>query len=162
MNADDIIVKRLGREDAEAIVGWRHPGAFAVYDVGADALAKLLDPRNRYFGIHRAGELIGHVCLGPEARVPGLAVLEGADDLGIGIRPDLTGRGQARTLLPALLAAIRDHLTQATVRVTIVAWNLRAQAAARAVGFVPDGEVENANSRYVVMTLSLTQIDSDG
>jgi hypothetical protein len=46
------------------------------------------------------------------------------------------------------------------LRVTIAAWNVRAQAAARATGFAQAGEIENANGRHAVMSLRLTEIHS--
>ncbi len=150
--SEPIVLRPLRGADAEAILAWRYAGQYAIYDPGAGDLPTLIDPANRFFAVLRGRELIGHVCLGAEARVPGLEEAPDADDLGFGLRPDLVGRGNARRLLPELLAVLAPVLARPQVRVVIAAWNERARAAARRAGFQPAGELENANGRYVVLT----------
>jgi ribosomal-protein-alanine N-acetyltransferase len=46
----------------------------------------------------------GYACFGREARVPGLAERPKVLDVGVGMRPELTGEGRGRAFSRAVLA----------------------------------------------------------
>src|SRR4051794_39826049 len=84
--------------DAEAVAGWRYPGEYAFYDATADPadLALLLDPAGwgtRYFAADLDGKLAGFFEFKPAAGE--------VHELGLGLRPDLTGRGLGAAFLAA-------------------------------------------------------------
>src|ERR1700742_4539814 len=144
----------LTEADALSVVGWRYPGRYSVYDGGEGGRAVLTDPGDRFFAIREAGRgFIGHVCVGVEARVPGLGPVDGVDDIGVGLDPAVVGQGRARALLPAVLGALAaaSELRGPVLRVVVAEWNERAQAAARAAGFVLAGRYENEHGSYVLM-----------
>jgi len=86
------------------------------YDMVNDleGLEELVDPPARRRGYCAAlsaedGELllVGFVCFGPGEQVPGFDYADdGSADVGLGLRPDLTGRG-LESLLPGLEFARR-------------------------------------------------------
>lgn len=85
---------------AKAITTWIYPAPYDLYNMDDDeeTLSELLDG-SYYASINEEGELIGFICIGDAARVPGgyLAGIYGNEqvmDIGLGMRPDLTGRGQ--------------------------------------------------------------------
>ena len=84
-------------------------------------------------------EVVGFACFGLEARVPGLDALPGVLDVGVGMRPDLTGRGKGR----AFASAVLDHGWQVpgTVRLRAVVqdWNARGRALLERLGFHETG-----------------------
>lgn len=139
-------------EDAQAIVSWRYHPDYATYDLEPAHVQMLTDPANRYFAIRHDGELVGHVCLGPEARVAGLSADPDAEDIGLGFRPDLVGKGTAREMLPLVLGALSGTVHASRLRAVVASWNERAQAAARNVGFEPVGEHVNSAGRYVILS----------
>ena len=143
-----LVVRPLTLEDAQDIVTWRYPPPYELYNTPPDEqqemIAYLLHPENRCFAIkHVDTRLIGFVSLGQDARVPGGDYSLNALDLGIGIRPDLTGRGQGKQFLEVVVEFARaqnpppEHL-----RVTVAAFNERAQRLVRGAGFV---EVQRFN-----------------
>ena len=79
-----------------------------VYDVTGP-----LDPAEGFWAVlDEAGEVAGYACFGLEARVPGLAERPGVLDVGVGMRPDLTGQGRGRAFAEAVLAhghAVTGH-----------------------------------------------------
>ena len=81
----------MGQADAEELASWRYPGIYSFYDVSADPddQTELLDPRRRqdaYFSASVPGfGLIGFAYLKPRKG--------GALELGLGLRPECTGRG---------------------------------------------------------------------
>jgi [ribosomal protein S18]-alanine N-acetyltransferase len=89
----------LEQADAEAVASWRYPEPYGFYDWPVDPgdLAELLDPDARRRGGYHAvvdddRELTGFVAC-TEA--------EGVAELGLGLRPDHTGRGLGGAFLAA-------------------------------------------------------------
>ncbi len=89
------------------------------------------------------GTPAGFVCFGAEAQVVGAhdAGLYGADalDIGLGLRPDLTGLG----LGSAFFAACVDHASRTrsprSLRLAVAEFNTRAIVVYRRAGFAPVG-----------------------
>ena len=83
-------IRQMSQQDAEEVATWRYEGAYAFYDADADAndLALLLSDEvreNRYFSTFAEdGGLIGFF----EFKQDGKTI-----ELGLGLRPDDTGRG---------------------------------------------------------------------
>ena len=109
----------------------------------------MLDPVNRYRSVRAEGELVGYVCVGPDARVAGQEAAPEIDDIGYGFRPDLTGRGIASRWLPEVLELLSDLLVAPRQRVVIAAWNERSQTVVRRLGFEPLRSFENDQGRWV-------------
>lgn len=158
-----LVIRPLMLAEALAIGAWRYPAPYAVYDGHADpeTLAELLDPANPYYAV-LAGpdrDLWGYFCFGPPARVGGdrFAALYTPDalDVGLGLRPDLTGRGLGLDFLQTGLAFARERFAPARFRLTVAAFNRRALAVYERAGFratrtftVEDGAVHR---EFVVM-----------
>ncbi|HTW11634.1 MAG TPA: VOC family protein [Solirubrobacteraceae bacterium] len=147
-----VTVSPFGPTDAEQFAQWRYEGEYSFYDSSPTDADAALKPENRYYAVRRNGELIAHVCVGPEARVAGMKAEPGVDDIGFGLRPDLTGHGEFRTLLPEIMDALVPELTAPAQRVVVAAWNDRALSAARHAGFDATGSVVNNLGRWIVLT----------
>ena len=78
-------VRDLTPADAEQIAGWHYDGPWQVYDMREGE--PLPSAASGYFAISddRDGTLIGFICLGAEARVPGLDGAEGIVDIGASV-----------------------------------------------------------------------------
>lgn len=132
---------------ARAIHGWFYESPYDVYDLAAEPVEDLvqafLDPQNAYYAIHdEEGDLVGYCCFGPDARVPGGGYGRDAVDVGLGLRPDLTGQGRGAGYVRAVLDFARLRLSPAgggadlpTFRVTVAEFNRRAQRVWEKVGF---------------------------
>src|SRR5579862_175405 len=130
--------------DARAIMAWRYPGPYAVYSAGADGdadeaamLAEYLDTRSPYFAVRHAeidpsGAVVGFFCYGSSAGVisdgsaPHLLEADGSLDAGLGLRPDLTGRGLGLDFVLAGLAFGAERYHPARFRFYTLAFNQRA------------------------------------
>lgn len=130
----------LTATDARAMFSWRYPPPFDFYDLSTgemdEVLRGLLDPVNAYMAVRdAAGAFIGYGCLGPDGQVPEGDYRAEALDIGIGLRPDLTGRGLGPGVLALLLAEARSRWEVTTFRATIAAFNLRSQRLFARLGF---------------------------
>ena len=122
----------LTQADAEAMVAWHYPEPYAFYDWAADAddLAELLDPARRgdMWAIgDPAGELIGFFSF--KAKEPGRI------ELGLGLRPDHTGRGLGPSFLEAGLDHARSHHDPEWFSLAVATFNRRAITVYERAGF---------------------------
>jgi [ribosomal protein S18]-alanine N-acetyltransferase len=147
-------VRPLETRDAEAVASWRYQGPWSIYDprpgdepisvvAGYDAV------------VDDAGSLVGFVCVGQEARVPGLAEADGTIDIGVGMRPDLVGRGLGRHFGAVVLDHVRARHGDRPLRAVVQGWNERSLRLARGLGFRDAGTHECVQDgklvRYVLL-----------
>ncbi len=133
--AEPFSLRPLRPEDGMDIATWRYPGAWALYDAVEAPRAD-----EGYWAVLDADDrLVGFACFGAEARVPGMDELPGTLDVGLGMRPELTGRGHGAALGRAVVAHARAVAPGERLRCSVQAWNERSLRVARASGFA-DGE----------------------
>jgi len=130
----------LDRAAAIEIASWQYEPPYDVYNMspqpGDGTIEALIDPRLAYHGLYNAeGRLDAFCCFGLDARVPGGDYKQDALDVGLGLRPDLTGRGQGIHAARAALDHARQTCAPRAFRVTIAAFNTRAQRVWAKLGF---------------------------
>lgn len=149
--------------DARAIAGWRYPAPHDFYDLDPEGWWNLLDPAagcvavdlaavagpapfDRAAGLGgRAGLSgpAGFAVFGAEARVRGAeeAGLYGAAalDVGLGLRPDLTGQGLGVGFVEAVLDYAAARFDPPAFRLSVAAFNERAIRTYHRVGFAAVG-----------------------
>ena len=137
----------MNADYAHAIADWRYEGIYTFYDMEQDVqdLEELLDPRSwadRYYAVTDDQEdLIGFFCFERERE----AVV-----IGLGLRPDLTGKGWGLAFFEAGLEFAQKKYRPATFVLSVATFNQRAINVYRKAGF-EDAEVflqETNNSRY--------------
>lgn len=141
MSAHSFVIRAMTENDAHAISGWRYDGIYAFYDAVADRqdLAELLDPAQwgtQYFAADAGQELVGFFVfkLGPDA----------VAEVGLGLRPDLTGQGIGQRFVDAGLRYAAHALGAAGYVLAVAAFNERAIAVYRRAGFA---EIERYQHR---------------
>ena len=131
----------ITRADAQAISRWSYDGPYAVYDGNPTSVVALLEPRYLYHSVHdELGELVGYFCFGEDARVSagrtsGLYDREDALDVGLGMRPDLTGRGLGEEFVRAGLQFADETFSPPAFRLTVATFNKRAISVYERAGF---------------------------
>jgi ribosomal-protein-alanine N-acetyltransferase len=126
----------MNAQYALAITTWRYPPPYDCYDMtGADpdVLA------SSFFALLDADEFIGFRSFGADGQVPGWDYDNSALDTGGGLRPDLTGVGLGRQAIQTGLDFGRSRFRPPAFRVTIAAFNQRAQRVVQALGFQKAG-----------------------
>jgi ribosomal-protein-alanine N-acetyltransferase len=126
------LFRQMDDADAREISGWRYEPPYDFYDLTADPadLAELLDAECRrgvYFSV-----------LGEEDRPVGFFRFEKKDetvDVGLGLRPDLTGRGLGAEFVLAGLAFAREWFSPQRFTPSVATFNARAIDVYERVGF---------------------------
>ena len=117
---------------AHALAAWHYPDSYAFYDWVSDPddLAELLDPlswEERYWAVRDdRGDLVGFFEFGHDGDTV---------ELGLGLRPDLTGRGLGRSFVLAGMAFARGRFAPAQFRLAVAAFNERAITVYERAGF---------------------------
>jgi len=128
---------------ARDILGWRYDAPYAFYNADPatidDDLLELLG--GSYWSAHDAsGRLVGFFTAGPSAQVPGGHLhgvyTQDALDVGLGMRPDLTGRGAGLQFVLAGLEFLREERTPVAFRLAVAVENVRAIRVYERAGFV--------------------------
>jgi [ribosomal protein S18]-alanine N-acetyltransferase len=122
----------MTQEDAVEVSGWRYPPPYDFYDATADAgdLAELLDPELRGGNYLAASGVSGDVVGFAQLVADG-----GTVDVGLGLRPDLTGRGLGAGFLDAVLAEARSRHAPDRLTLSVAAFNRRAIVVYERAGF---------------------------
>lgn len=152
-------------EEARTVLAWRYPALGLGYDPADDDLesdvAALLRPDFHYYAAHdETGRLVGFCCFGEDARVPGGDYALPALDVGLGLNPELTGRGLAHGFLEEILALGIALFAPEFFRATVAAVNVRSLRLFEGAGFYfiqtfVSGEVRN--HRFHVLLRAVQQ-----
>lgn len=160
--ADTRIVPRLQRHAAE-ISRWRYEGEYAFYTPAMPVEAVSPEQRTEegeFAWIDRNGALLGHVSYGADGRIPtaeGYVYGEDHLDMGLGLRPDLCGRGLGEEFVKLCLAFARETYGAGRFRLSVAAFNARAIKVYKRVGFSLECEVTNSyfGNKFYIMTFSV-------
>jgi RimJ/RimL family protein N-acetyltransferase len=154
----DFIFKEMTQEEAREIAAWRYDPPYDFYGLAKEPedLDEILDPEKRkdYFSATSGGELVGYFCFGAEARVPGGDYSAEAVDVGLGMRPDITGKGLGREFLESGLAFAETRFSPASFRLSVADFNARAITVYERAGFEKTGRfIQNTNGAGRPFTL---------
>jgi [ribosomal protein S18]-alanine N-acetyltransferase len=143
----------MSEADVRAIQTWRYEGEYTVYNVGGDGddPSELLDRRSPYYAARdERGELVGYFCFGTAAAImgndePGIYGEDRSVLVGLGLRPDLTGKGLGLAFVQAGLAFGKEHFAPTAFRLFVMTFNQRAIRVYERAGFERVGVVMQPN-----------------
>ncbi|WP_409276062.1 GNAT family N-acetyltransferase [Neobacillus sp. SCS-31] len=123
----------MTQKQAEAIAfNWHFDGQYSFYNMDADQddLEEFLNPKKREnskFAVTEADELVAFFSYGKVSEV--------TFDIGLGMRPDLTGKGNGMEFLKAIINFIKSEFKPEKITLSVAAFNQRAIKLYRKVGF---------------------------
>jgi [ribosomal protein S18]-alanine N-acetyltransferase len=155
---DRLVVRALTDADSQDIAGWRYSGPWQRYDQRPeDGLLEAYDGYHAVVG-DPGGELVGFLCIGEEARVPGISEEPDVVDVGVGMHPELVGQGYGARFGEAVLEHLRTG-GASRARAVVQSWNERSIRAARRMGFVETARhvcrQDGRDVEYVVLGMEL-------
>jgi ribosomal-protein-alanine N-acetyltransferase len=121
----------MSQEAARKISGWHYAPPYSFYDTDHDPedREELLDPerrKGRYFSAFEQRELAGFFSFDLE---------NGSVELGLGLRPDLTGRGLGLGFVLAGLGFAEERFSPSDFRLSVATFNHRAIRVYEKAGF---------------------------
>jgi [ribosomal protein S18]-alanine N-acetyltransferase len=137
------VIRPMTADDAHVVAAWRYDDPYSFYDWDCDPedLAELLDPwewGRRYFAADDAeGELAGFFVIKPS---------DGVAEIGLGLRPALTGRGLGAAFLDAGLRFAAERFGARSFALAVAAFNHRAITVYERAGFREVRRYEHATN----------------
>jgi ribosomal-protein-alanine N-acetyltransferase len=123
----------MSEEEATEIATWRYESPYSFYDATADAddLALLLGKESREGGYFSA--------LAEDALAGFFSFQSELEDviIGLGLHPDLTGRGHGLEFVEAGMAFARERFGPTRFRLSVATFNERAIRVYERAGFIP-------------------------
>ena len=152
--------QEMTEENAQIIVQWRYVAPYDYYNpdprCAVENTQRLLIPHNPYYSIQsRTSGLAGFCCFGAEGQVSGGDYSNGALDIGLGMRPDLTGMGKGHDFLMAILDFTAQAFYPPAYRVSVAEFNDRAIQLYGNSGFKRVGRFQSQSDGRMFMQMVL-------
>ncbi|MCM3086819.1 GNAT family N-acetyltransferase [Bhargavaea ginsengi] len=144
----------MSEQESKEITGWAYLPPYDFYNMNGEGAEEL----GEYEAVFVDGLLIGFFCTGAEARVPagyGAGAYpeeDGIIDIGLGMKPELTGQGGGQAFVSFILDHLRAIRSPAAFRLTVADFNERAIRLYRKAGFRETGTFTRGDTRFIVMT----------
>jgi [ribosomal protein S18]-alanine N-acetyltransferase len=129
--------KPMTQSQAEFIAyNWQYEGEYSFYDMESDKedLDEFLDPESRgetMFSVYEGEALVGFFSI--------IKTGAGIYDIGLGLRPELTGNGRGSKFLTAGMGYIKSHFSPVKITLSVARFNERAIKVYRRIGFQDAG-----------------------
>ena len=132
--------QKLSQKNALIIAdNWKYDGEYAFYDMTADPedyeefVDEKLRNENDHFEAIMEGDLVGFFCV----------VRDNSEmEIGLGLRPDLCGKGIGKDFVHQIVKYIETHYTYTKLIMKVASFNQRAIKVYRQCGFKVCGNTE--------------------
>lgn len=136
----DLKFKPMDKESIHTVIHWSYEPPYDVYNLWnenhEEIAACLMAPENHYYQmLDEQDDLVAFCCFGEEGQVPGGDYRTAGLDVGLGVRPNLTGHGQGQDFAISVLKFGQGEFSPTMFRVTIASFNFRAIRVWRKLGF---------------------------
>ena len=127
-------LRKLCGEDVRRVISWRYEMPYDFYNtdqaISVDTYCEMmLDPTLNFHAVCDAsGLLVGFCSFGADGQVEGGDYSAPAIDIGLGMRPELTGNGLGKVFMSAILAHATELFGPVMIRLTVANFNRRAMA----------------------------------
>jgi RimJ/RimL family protein N-acetyltransferase len=145
-----MLVRPMTADEAVRLAGWRYRDQWSAYDL--ESPTGVLEELALYRAVvDDADTMVGFVCVGAAARVPGLDADARFIDVGVGMDPDLVGRGSGVAFGEMALGHVAHQHPDLPLRAVIQAWNERSLRVAVRLGFLDVGELIGSRVHYRIL-----------
>jgi RimJ/RimL family protein N-acetyltransferase len=127
----EIDYRSAGEKSAREFLQWQYAPPYDIYNCPPEQVEESIqynvDPANNVYAMFdQDEELIGYCSYGGDAQVPGGDYSEEALDIGLMIKPELTGQGLGAVFVSEVIRRGIEKYAPRKLRVTIAAFNHRA------------------------------------
>ncbi|WP_087973491.1 GNAT family N-acetyltransferase [Oceanobacillus rekensis] len=149
-------IKKMNQHYAVDALCWKYPKPYDFYNhiLTSDAILELLSSKY-YVTLDTESEFIGFFCTGRSAQVPAGDMVgvynEDCVDIGLGMKPELTGKGKGYEFFSHILTFVEENHKGKDIRLTVATFNKRAIHLYEKAGFVKQGEFSNDEADFITM-----------
>jgi RimJ/RimL family protein N-acetyltransferase len=149
----------IDEASARVIIKWRYTPPYDIYNITTENVTEtinyFLSPEYAYHILKDENDdQVAFCTFGIDARVPGGNYSEEALDIGMGVRPDLTGGGKGQVFIQSVLNFALKKYQPTSLRVTIAEFNKRAIRVWEKAGFQHVGTFHRTfdDKPFVILT----------
>ncbi|WP_156288702.1 GNAT family N-acetyltransferase [Oceanobacillus salinisoli] len=149
-------IKNMTENYAIEVLCWKYEKPYDFYNnvLTSGAIMELLTYKY-YVVLDDYNSLIGYFCTGRPAQVPAGdghgAYKEDCIDVGIGMHPELTGKGKGSVFFSNVLRFLKEKHRGKDIRLTVATFNTRAIRLYEKVGFVRDFTFMSDDVEFITM-----------
>ncbi|WP_085992911.1 GNAT family N-acetyltransferase [Oceanobacillus senegalensis] len=151
-----LIIKKMTEKYAVDVLCWKYEKPYNFYNnvLTSGAIMELLT--YKYFVVlDKYNDLIGYFCIGRPAQIPDGELngvyKEDCIDVGIGMKPRLTGKGKGHIFFSRILRFIQEKHPDKDIRLTVATFNERAIRLYKKLGFVEDASFYSKEMEFITM-----------
>jgi [ribosomal protein S18]-alanine N-acetyltransferase len=149
-----LTTSRMTDKYAIEILKWKYDKPYDLYNnvLSGDAIIELTS--SAYKAILSESRVVGFYCTGKDAQVPAGNDIDAYEDecldIGLGMRPDLTGKGYGTAFFEYILKDINRESLK-SLRLTVADFNKRAILLYEKFGFKTVKEFWRGDMKFIVM-----------
>lgn len=151
-----LYIEKMSAEVAHETLGWTYDEPYDFYnnDQTLEAVNEMIS--NTYFAVFDIDKgLVGFFCVGSSAQVPNDEYTYPPNfiDIGLGVKPELTGQGYGTSFLSFVLSQINETFGMMQKRLTVAKFNYRAIHLYEKFGFIQEIEFAKGSTDFIIMVL---------
>ena len=146
---------KVNNEEAKKISEWIYEKPYEIYNI--EGKQSCIDEfvNDLYFSfLDEDDEILGYFCLGKAAQVPEGNKLgiydEECVDIGLGLRPDMCGKGLGSRFLIEAIEFATNQLSAKKFRLTVASFNKRAIGMYKKIGFKKINSFKNVEGNIEI------------
>lgn len=127
----NLTIKKMTQNDAVDILSWKYEKPYDFYNpiLTPDNILELLG-KSYFIVTNENKDLVGFFCIGNPAKVVAgheYGAYKGeCVDIGLGMNPELAGRGNGSNFFASILEFVHKHDPETDLRLTVATFNKRA------------------------------------
>ncbi|MBA4494935.1 GNAT family N-acetyltransferase [Paenactinomyces guangxiensis] len=143
--------------DAIDISNWQYEDPYSFYnlDGSLESIDEIMN--GTYYSVRNENnELMGFFCFGSSAQVPsgievGVYLGDNAVDIGLGLKPNLTGQGLGLSFLQSGLDFAKNKFKPRIIRLSVATFNQRAITVYTRAGFKLGTKFLHKGTEFAIM-----------
>ncbi|KAB8138085.1 GNAT family N-acetyltransferase [Gracilibacillus oryzae] len=149
-----LTIEKMDENAAGEITGWRYEEPYDFYNHKDEETGELLEGSYRAI-MDEHGDLVGFLCTGTSAQIPAGhkigAYNENCVDIGLGMAPAFTGKGNGYAFCTFIIEYIQQQYPDVSLRLSVATFNRRAIHLYHKLGFVKKGRISTETADFMTM-----------
>ncbi|ASN07454.1 GNAT family N-acetyltransferase [Virgibacillus necropolis] len=153
----------MTEDRAVEILNWKYEKPYDLYnnEISTEEIDEMLG-NPHFVVVDQDAEIVGYYCTGKSAQVPAGNKINAYEneniDIGVGMKPNLTGKGFGTRFFSFISKDIERMHPNTPMRLTVATFNKRAIRLYQKFGFVEQKKFQTDAAEFITMVKKATEI----